>query len=68
MVGYKIFISSYKFSIWGYNFSKSGYKFSLWDIIFYLLIYFFLPGPASAVEEHRTTEQEDPGSTPDEGS
>ncbi len=42
MVGYKIFISSYKFSIWGYNFSKSGYKFSLWDIIFYLLTFFFL--------------------------
>jgi hypothetical protein len=27
-----------------------------------------LPGPASAVEELRTTEREDPGSTPDEGS
>jgi hypothetical protein len=26
------------------------------------------PGPASAVEELRTTEQKDPGSTPDEGS
>jgi hypothetical protein len=26
------------------------------------------PGPASAVEELRTTEREDPGSTPDEGS
>jgi hypothetical protein len=27
-----------------------------------------LPGPASTVEELRTTEREDPGSTPDEGS
>jgi hypothetical protein len=26
------------------------------------------PGPASAVEELRTTEREDPGSTSDEGS
>jgi hypothetical protein len=26
------------------------------------------PGPASAVEERRTTKREDPGSTPDEGS
>jgi hypothetical protein len=27
-----------------------------------------LPGPASPVEELRTTEREDPGCTPDEGS
>jgi hypothetical protein len=27
-----------------------------------------MPGPASAVEELRTTEWEDPGSTPDKGS
>jgi hypothetical protein len=33
-----------------------------------LIIMLFLPGPASAVEELRTTEREDPGSTPDEGS
>ena len=26
------------------------------------------PGQASAVEEHRTTKREDPGSTPDKGS
>jgi hypothetical protein len=27
-----------------------------------------MPGPASAVEELQTTEGEDPGSTPDDGS
>jgi hypothetical protein len=27
-----------------------------------------LPGPASTVEELRTTEREDPGTTPDKGS
>jgi hypothetical protein len=32
------------------------------------LYVYIQPGPASAVEELRTTEREDPGSTPDEGS